>query len=225
LNSAWYAAFGLLALLCVANAILLVAVMRQVGIIHLRVPETLTGAVGPEPGASFRHLDLLPVPGGSADGVSNAPVTVIAYVRPDCDLCEEVPKLLETYQNTASADELALVSFVLATDASEADAERFRAQHAATLPFGRHPDLKEHYGLQATPYLFALARSEDGEPEQVLAGGVINTVDHLEDLVEAVIDQRSVEIGDARGPGAKHDGPDRDGAGSAENQLTVIGGN
>ena len=191
MNEAWYAAFGLLALLTAANSVLLVAMMRQVGVLHQRVPPTGPGSVGPDAGTSFERLDLSPVAGAAMDGFGTAPVTVLAYVTPACSLCGRIPGFLEAYAGTAPPDERALVSFALATDVPEPEAQRFREQHPTQFPMLLHPRLKDHYELTGVgaPYLLALADDEDAHGRQrLLAGGIINTLEQLEDLIGIALD-------------------------------------
>lgn len=70
MSGAWYAAFGLLALLTVANSLLLVATMRQVGVLHERVRPMAAGdAGGPRPGNVLPWLPLECLrPANMADG-------------------------------------------------------------------------------------------------------------------------------------------------------------
>lgn len=225
----WFTAFGLLALLTVANSILLVAMMRQVGVLHQRVPPTGPGSVGPESGTSFKRLDLSPVPGTSMDGFGTAPVTVLAYVTPSCGLCERIPGFLEAYIAAAPAHERALISFAFATDAPEFEAIRFREQHDGGIPLVCHPRLVEHYELAGVgaPYLLALANIEgsEGGEQLLLAGGIVNTLEQLEDLIEIALHHYAAHVAnyeELRANG-RHSASHED-AGPTDDRLSVNGG-
>lgn len=201
---AWYAAFGLLALVTVANSVLLVAMMRQVGLLHQRLPPIGPGSIGPEPGASFERLDFAGSPDNEKDETRRPPVRVLAYVTPGCSLCARIPGFLEAYSKTAPPEVRRLVSFVLATDASERDTERYREEAKIRLPILRHAQLQQHYRLTevGAPYLLALLDG-DGDQELLLAGGIVNTLEQLEDLTDIALARR-----------AAHLYPDGDGDGS-----------
>lgn len=139
------------------------------------------------------------------DGFGTTPVTLLAYVTPGCGLCERIPGFLEAYTATASDEDRALLSFALATDAPEPEAERFRREHHMRFPVVRHPELKHHYGLAevGAPYLLALANGEHGSQE-LLAGGIVNTLEQFEDLIEIALDHNSAHATDNEPLAATH---------------------
>lgn len=226
MSETWYAAFGLLAILTVANSVLLVATMRQVGVLHQRVPPTGPGSVGPQPGQTFEHLATSLVPGSTSDGLGTAPLTVIAYVTPGCALCERIPGFIEAVTRSAAPHERGLLSFALATDAPAPEAQEYRDRHDLQLPLVCHPDFADHYEVKGigAPYLLALADLDGngGEKRQILlAGGIVNSLEQLEDLVDMARGQYWAYLGS--------DGDDNvavyfDGASDAAERLTVIGG-
>lgn len=202
MSEAWYAAFALLALLSIVNAFLLVAVMRQVGIIHERIPPRGPGAVGPQPGTMFEGLQWLDL---SPEDVEHrdAPVSVIAYVTPGCELCGPVPGYLRAWRRAASAATRELVSVALVTDAGEHEVETLRHDGWSGLPILQHAGVRRHYGLEGSPYVLALTTGLDGErADRLLIGGITNTLEQLEDLIDVAV-SRFLSLGEApeaRGP-------------------------
>jgi hypothetical protein len=229
MTEAWYAAFGLLALLTVANSVVLIAMVRQVGVLHQRMPPTGPGSVGPDSGTTFKRLELSPVPGGTMDGWATTAVTILAYITPDCGLCERIPGFLEAYTKAASPVERGLVSFVLATDAPEQEAQRFLEQQDIRVPFVRHPRLKDHYDLTGVgaPYLLALVDGRDGQGDEqlLLAGGIVNSLEQLEDLVEISLHRYSAHTADTRkvDAGEPYDAASHGDGSRVGDRLTVMG--
>src|SRR5689334_19704246 len=90
MTSTWYVAFALLTLLSVANAVVLVAALRQIGVLHQRVKPMGPGQQeGPQPGSELPFVSFEPVGRQtSSRRPGDAPVTVIAYVNPGCGLCD-----------------------------------------------------------------------------------------------------------------------------------------
>src|SRR5213076_3421731 len=116
-------------------------------------------SVGPRPGRSFVRLDLAPVLVNSVNRFKPAPVVVLAYVTPNCGLCEPIPGFVEAYNASAPTEARSLVSFALATDAREDEAIQFAAEQDLRVPLLRHAELASHYELTkvGAPYLLALA--------------------------------------------------------------------
>lgn len=189
MTDVWFAAFGLLGLLTVMNSILLVAMMRQVGVLHQRLPSFGPGAVGPEPGKYFEPLAFSPVAGARTDGFGDAAIRVLAYITPGCHVCAPIPGFLETYLAGMPGAFRPRVSAALITDAPEPEASAYRDTNELDLPFVRHAYLRDHYELTevGAPYVLVLTDRLDGggsEQELLLAGGIVNTLEQLEDLME-----------------------------------------
>lgn len=177
MSGAWIAAFALLALLSVVNAVVLVAVMRQVGVLHERVRPTGFGEIaGPPPGAVLRAPSLTTVGGAVARRQPEAPIWIAGYVTPGCGLCEGLPGIMQAYGRHASAG----MDLFLVTDVPEGEARAF-LRHAGDMPFTRAEGLRDEYAIPGSPYVLALQRTGDAEVT-VLAGGIVNTLEQLEDL-------------------------------------------
>lgn len=110
MGDVWYAAFALLTLLGIVNAVVLVAVMRQVGVLHQRVSPIGAGRFGgPTVGDRFPRLDFAAVGGGAPPELSG--ITVLGYVSPNCGVCELLPPIFEGYtRSRASGDVIALAT-------------------------------------------------------------------------------------------------------------------
>jgi methylamine dehydrogenase accessory protein MauD len=172
----------LLWILVVALAIVVLALVRQVGILHERVAPAgaLLGREGPAPGEPAPALELedlagrrVAIGGGDPAGVS----TLLLFVSPSCPVCKV---LLPAARSLRDAEKGAL-RLVLASDGP-------REEHAA---FVQAQGLeRESYVLSAElGLLYQVGRL----PHAVLidaqgvvrARGLVNSREHLESLVEA----------------------------------------
>jgi methylamine dehydrogenase accessory protein MauD len=190
MSGAWYAAFGLLAFLSLANAALLIATMRQVGVLHERVRPMAAGdAGGPRPGNVLRWLplELMDASGAAVGGNgwrAGAPLELYAYVTPGCRVCDEVLPILTGFARDRDASSL---DVVLVTDAARDAAAKMIRTKKITLPLLRYDDLSSHWDLPGSPYVLVARRQETGDLV-ALSGGVINSMEQLESVVDAAHD-------------------------------------
>lgn len=152
----------------VAIAVLLIAVMRQVGSILIHLNPGRLGEVDGGP-----DLDtVVHVP-----GVPDGRPAIVVFVSPTCTLCgfvrDALPALRDHYQ------EVAVLPVVLGDD------ERARHAYANELGHGARADLlalAKDWDVQGTP--FAVGVNDGG---QVKGRGVVNSLDHLESLAESLL--------------------------------------
>lgn len=183
MSTPWYAAFGLLTVLALLNAVFLVAAMRQIGVLHQRVQPVGHGQVGgPRAGRHLPALSLETIPGMDAPNLE-ASILGLAFVSPSCGVCDELLPVLHAFDRTERETGIRIV---LATTAGADEASAYAAAHEVKLPFVRNEAFEAAYDIPGTPYVLAL-RAVDGKFE-VLAGGVVNTMEQLEDLVQTARD-------------------------------------
>lgn len=149
-------------------ALVMIAVMRQVGGILIQLNPTRVGEVdsGPEVDS------IVEVPGLPA----RTPAIVV-FASPTCRLCEFLGPALPALER--HYPRVAIVPIVLGDD------PRARAEYAVALGHGARPDaleLAKEWDVQGTP--FAVGVDAD---RRVRGSGVANSLDHLESLAEAVL--------------------------------------
>jgi methylamine dehydrogenase accessory protein MauD len=174
----WLASYIVLWALVVGLALLVLALARQIGTLHLRLAPR--GALeldeeGPPLGEAPQ-----PVDGLDADG---RPVTVggpgephlLLFVSPGCPVCREV---LPSVPAAARAGRMR--PLVIADDADGLN----RYGGPSTVVAG--PDVARAYGIPGTPYAVVLDRLG-----VVRAKGTVNTLEQMEGLIETA--RRRVE--------------------------------
>ncbi len=166
-------------------AVTVVALARQVGVLHERVAPAgaLMPTSGPKVGETTEALqvDLLGgaslAIGGPTAGRQGVRNRLILFVSPTCPVCK---MLVPTAKSMAKHEGLELI---FASDGDQV------AQHEAYVrdlrmqdyPYVLSQSLGMRYGVSKLP--FALLLGADGT---LLGKGLVNTREHLESLVESV---------------------------------------
>jgi len=166
----------------VALAAVVVALMRQIGVLHERVAPAgaLMAGAGPRVGEPAPVLQVedwsgvVRVIGGSdAEGRS----TLLLFVSPSCPVC----KTMLAIAMAAMRNERGWLRLMLASDGPRTEHEAFvGGQNLDGYPYILSTELGLAYQVGKLPYAVLL----DGEGV-IRAKGLVNTREHLESLFEA----------------------------------------
>lgn len=163
-------------------AVVVLALARQVGVLHERVAPAgaLMPTTGPKVGeatqpATYPGLDGGPVVVGGPDG--NARATLVLWISPTCPVCKA---LVPTATSMARAERLRLVF------ASDGDKPAQHQAYVVDLGIAVHPYVVSQalglaYAVSKLP--FAVLIGGDGV---LRSKGLVNTREHLESLVESM---------------------------------------
>lgn len=172
----------LLWLLVIALALTVLALARQIGLLHERIspvgalsPEAKVkvGDAAPELVLSDLHARPIRIGGASEDGAR----TLLFFLSPTCPVCDT---LLPTVERVART-EVPRVRVVVASDGAPEEHRQFVADKGIEhLPYVLSGPLGMTYGVAKLPY--AVLIDENGV---VVAQGLVNTREHLESLFEA----------------------------------------
>ena len=173
---------ALLWLAVIALAGLVLALVRQIGVLHARIAPVgaLATQAGPRPGETAPRLEVedwsgrsLRLGGRSEDGRS----TLLFFLSPRCPVCKELLPALDAVAQ-AERDWLRVV---WASDGARAEHAALVEQHGlADRPFVLSTPLALAYRVGQLP--FAVLVDAEGD---VRAAGIVNTREHLESLFEA----------------------------------------
>ncbi len=176
----------LLWVLVLVLGVLVLALARQVGVLHERVapagalamnPQLSVGSDAPVVRAERVGGEPLEVGAASADGRS----TLLFFLSPTCPVCKTLLPALES----VAARESDWLDVVLASDGEGHEA--FIAEYGlARFPYLVSQELGMRYGVGKLPY----ATLVDGEG-RIAAFGLVNSREHVESLFEAK--ERGVE--------------------------------
>ena len=166
--------------LVVLLALAVLALARQVGVLHQRVAPAgaLMPSSGPKIGELTETIETEDLAGDRVGigGVAQGANTLVLFISPTCPVCKT---LLPAVRSLASAEGLALV---FASDGFETERHRTFAEEVgiARFPYVLSQALGIRYGVSRLP--FAVLIGADG----VLRGrGLVNTREHLESLLES----------------------------------------
>ena len=177
----------LLWLLVLILAAVVVALVRQVGVLHERVAPAgaLVGGEGPRVGQAAPTLSLvdwsgraLTIGGGDPERRS----TLLVFVSPTCPVCKTILGILDAVMRS----EQRWLRLVLASDGPREEHEPFvRAHGLAERTYVLSRELGFAYRVGKLPY--GVLIDADGV---LRARGLVNTREHVESLFEAM--QRGV---------------------------------
>ena len=168
-------------LVVVVLALVVLALARQVGLLHARLGPVgaLALAGGPQPGEAAPVLELEsfaghPVKIGGADAAGRS--TLLVFVAPSCPVCRT---LLPALRSLAKRERSLRV--VLASDGPRAEHEPFVREHAlAELGYVLSQALGLAYRVPRLPWAVLV------DARGVLRSqGLVNSREHLESLLEA----------------------------------------
>lgn len=162
-------------------ALVVLALVRQVGLLHERV--TPVGALmpvgGPAVGDEAPQLVMETVNGGAVHlaDTESARSTLLFFLSPTCPVCKTLLPILLA----AARDEAPVPRVVLASDGELAEHKTFIARHGlGHLPYVLSAQVGIAFGVGKLPY--AILIDEFGV---IRAKGIVNTREHLESLFEA----------------------------------------
>lgn len=168
--------------LVIGLALAVVALTRQIGLLHERIAPVgalaaqsriRVGDKAPELALIDIHDRPLELGGASSDGTR----TLLFFLSPSCPVCET---LLPTVERVART-EVPRVRVVLASDGELEEHRAFSAQKRIShLPYVLSAPLGMSYGVSKLPY--AVLIDSEGF---VAAQGLVNTREHVESLFEA----------------------------------------
>ena len=160
----------LIGILSVLTAVAVVALIRQVGVLHLRIQPVagVTRAGGPEYGADIRLPAPLP------ELARRATSFLVGFVSPSCRVCGPVTSALGRVAKSADAR----TAVLLVVDASQAGADDYvRGKGVSFLPYVADAAAFAD-NVPGAPWAIVT----DGSGKVIVSGGV-NTLDNIEEML------------------------------------------
>lgn len=181
MNPWFVVSYALVWILLVALFLMVLATIRQIGLIHRRIAPAYGARMGPQgpaigeivPPLGERDLngDLATL--GHVDGKK----TLLIFLSATCAACDEVAPAIRTF----SRSERATMTTILVNDGSQDQAATFVTRHGLhDVTMIPSETLQDQYGIVGSP--FALLIDEKG---RVQTKGIVNGFDQLESLVRA----------------------------------------
>jgi methylamine dehydrogenase accessory protein MauD len=172
----WAAAFVALWLLVAALCVVVVALARQVGTLHLRLGPR--GALemddeGPPLGEAPMPAQTLTIEGGPVVVGGPGHPQLLLFISPSCPICEEV---LPSLAAVASVGRMAPLAIADVDRRGARSAFHGRRVDATLVP---DPELVSAYRVPGTPYAVVL-----DERGIVLAKGTVNNLEQMEGMIE-----------------------------------------
>jgi methylamine dehydrogenase accessory protein MauD len=192
----WLASYAALWILVILLGVLVVALARQVGTLHLRMGPR--GALeldeeGPPLGETPQPVAATDLDGREVWIGGPGEGQLVVFVSPGCPICREV------LPGVPAAARAGRLEPVVVTDAEEREAVATYARAGVGAAVVAGPGLGERYGVPGTPYAVVIDASG-----AVRAKGTVNNLEQVEGLVDTAM--RRVEEG-IHANGGKETGP------------------
>lgn len=175
----WIASYIVLWFLVITLAVVVVALARQIGTLHLRLgprgafeSDDEGPALGEAPQPTTRRaLDGSLVTVGGPSGWQ-----VVLFASPTCHLCDQLASSLSVAARMHDATALVVV------DADEDDARPLITRKRIDAPVVAAPDIARAYAIPGTPFVVVM------DPQGVVrAKGTANNLEQLEGLIETAL--------------------------------------
>lgn len=166
----------LLWVVVVALGVVIVALTRQIGLLHERIAPVgaLATTHGPEVGDPVPRLELESLAGRSVS-IGAGKRTLLFFLSPSCPVCAT---LLPTLRRVVADEDVRLV---LASDGERAEhLDYVRARGLGELDYVLSTELGLAFGVAKLPTAFLI-----DESGTLRAKGIVNTREHLESLFTA----------------------------------------
>jgi methylamine dehydrogenase accessory protein MauD len=181
----WAASYVVLWIVVVALAVLVLALARQIGTLHLRLGPR--GALeldeeGPPLGEAPPAAELATVDGGRVTVGGPGEPQLVLFVSPTCPVCREVAPGLPVAARSGG-----MAARVVA-DGDDGSVARMYGSLGA--PVAASSDLPQDYGVPGTPYAVVLDALG-----VVRAKGTVNNLEQMEGLVDTARRRLEAAVG------------------------------
>lgn len=153
----WMVSYVLLWLTVAALGFAVVALLRQIGVLHTRIAPMGVHFAGEGPELDRPAPELTLVEGETVDYASS-PFTLLAFTSPTCEICSALKPALERLSRSYDEVDLTIIDH---------DAE---------------PGTFSDFKVRSTPYLIAI-----DDQGMVRSRGVANTLDQAEEMLAEVL--------------------------------------
>ena len=185
----WVAAFVGLACFNLLLAAVVVALARQIGLLHHRVPPVgaREAPAGPPIGQAVPDVEDLSLNGDPVRiGVKSARATLLVFLSPGCGPCAEIAPAIRTLARS----EKRRLDVVIASDRDRETTRTFVSDNGLDqIPVLVSDEVVMSYGMPSTPFGFAI--DENGV---LAAKGLINHLEHVESLAAAAIGEEGTSL-------------------------------
>lgn len=177
----WAASYIVLWFLVIVLSIVVVALARQIGTLHLRLGPR--GALeidneGPPLGEAPAPTTSRALDGSMVEIAGPGRWQVLMFASPNCHLCEQVAPALRVAARKRNAEAAVIV------DADELDAHTAYANKDVLVPIVASPDLNQIFDIPGTPFIVVL-----DDLGIVQAKGTANNLEQLEGLIDTAFDR------------------------------------
>lgn len=176
---------GALWIVVLAQFLMVVALARQIGLLHSRLPPSgaLVTNAGPPIGSNAAPLELPRMEGGVTRVDAGLPAMLV-FILPSCGVCSKIVGDLKALERRER------IRVFVASLTQDADSNRAFVASAGLTPMTLYlgADLAARWGISSTPQAVVLDALG-----VVRSKGIVNNLEQIESLLEARWDPRQSE--------------------------------
>lgn len=181
MNETIWLAVAVLGLLTVLHSFALLALARQIGVLHVQLGPLGARMLNPGPqiGDLAPPVEMTDITGRLVSVGGQRPKnTLLLFMAPGCHNCGDLMPALRTWYRSEKADlDIVLISTETSREINEAFITKHRLQ---AMPFVSSLHIAAQYEISVVPYAALIDRQG-----RVRAKGLVNNAVHLESLLNA----------------------------------------
>jgi methylamine dehydrogenase accessory protein MauD len=181
MNGFWLVSHIALWIVVLIQGIVLIALLRQIGLLHLRLQPigARTTNVGPEIGETLPRTQVEDFFGRAIEIAEPGRPQLLLFIAPDCDVCGDLMLAMKAI----ARQEANRLGFVVLTSSEDKDLNTsYVNRHGLhNIPFVASSAVGGRFGVLGFPY--AVLADERGI---VRSKGIVNHIEHVESLIESL---------------------------------------
>ena len=177
----WIVSFLALWVVVLIEGFVFLVLLRQVGVLHVRLaPRGAMGLEHPAPGFRLSEETFVTTEGRRITFRADRGRRLLAlFVSPECSVCGDVMPGVRTLVRERQGE----LDLIVGVGAEDADATEYLDPYRLNTHVVAAPDLLKRLSITAAP--FAASLDEEG---RIIAGGVINSLEQLESVLDEQLD-------------------------------------
>jgi methylamine dehydrogenase accessory protein MauD len=181
MSSLWMASYIILWVFVIFEAVVILALARQIGLLHTRLLPSgaRTTNIGLEIGSPIPSINTKDIEGNDFNLAKAGKPRLLAFVSPTCHACSNLLPGLKTISKSESRK--LDVILITANENHESNIDYINKNNLESFTYIASAEIAHACQVSGSPYVLVV----DSEGK-VASKGLVNNLEHLESLIEAL---------------------------------------